>query len=238
VTQVDLAARTGLTDDAINVVVAHLLRSKRLVRVSDTPLILLAIESLKGLQDRVVDNLKNYHKQESLGLGIPREQIREKIFSKSPPEVFRFVITGLINSGQVKADKDLLSIASHSVALTADDQAAKDKLESVFKAAGLQPLAMAETISKLGIESKRAQKLYNLLSTEGRLTKIGDLIFHREVIDQLKNQIKKEKAKDPKLDVGRFKDLTGVSRKYAIPLLEFLDRERITRRVGNDREIL
>ena len=65
-----------------------------------------------------------------------------------------------------------------------------------------------------------------------------DLVFHQAPLAELRRKLAAEKSRSPKLDVGRFKDLTGVSRKYAIPLLEYLDRERVTKRIGEDRIIL
>ena len=65
-----------------------------------------------------------------------------------------------------------------------------------------------------------------------------DLVFHRQALEQLRHSLATQKSVSPKIDVARFKELTGVSRKYAIPLLEYLDRERVTRRVGDERVIL
>ncbi|HXG68704.1 MAG TPA: SelB C-terminal domain-containing protein, partial [Blastocatellia bacterium] len=74
---------------------------------------------------------------------------------------------------------------------------------------------------------------------ERRIVRIGDFVFHTDVIEDLKSRVRAQKAINPKMDVAVFKDLTGgLTRKHAIPLLEFLDRERVTRRVGNEREIL
>jgi len=71
------------------------------------------------------------------------------------------------------------------------------------------------------------------------LVKISDeLVFHRSALEELCRLVAAQKLKSPKMDVAKFKELTGVSRKYAIPLLEYLDRERVTRRVGDVREIL
>jgi selenocysteine-specific elongation factor len=78
-----------------------------------------------------------------------------------------------------------------------------------------------------------------LLLREKLLVKVSDdLVFHRAVLDQLRSSLVAQKAKNPKIDVAAFKDLTGVSRKYAIPLLEYLDRERVTKRIGDERVIL
>jgi selenocysteine-specific elongation factor len=65
-----------------------------------------------------------------------------------------------------------------------------------------------------------------------------DLVFHQGALNELRKKLAAQKASSPKIDVGRFKELTGISRKYAIPLLEYLDRERVTKRVGDERVIL
>jgi selenocysteine-specific elongation factor len=78
-----------------------------------------------------------------------------------------------------------------------------------------------------------------MLINSGELVRIADLIFHQSAIEELKNTLQRFKTeRGPQIDVGAFKELTGVSRKYAIPLLEYLDRQRVTRRVGDVREIL
>jgi selenocysteine-specific elongation factor len=89
------------------------------------------------------------------------------------------------------------------------------------------------------VDKARAQKLVTLLLRDRVLVKLADeLVFHHSALEQLRQLMTAQKAKSPKIDVGAFKDLTGVSRKYAIPLLEYLDRERVTRRVGDERVIV
>jgi selenocysteine-specific elongation factor len=91
----------------------------------------------------------------------------------------------------------------------------------------------------LKIDRTRAQKIVTLLLRDRVLIKVNeDLVFHRDTLEQLKSAIRAHKAKSPNVDVGTFKDLFGITRKYAIPLLEYLDRERVTRRVGDVRQIL
>ena len=99
--------------------------------------------------------------------------------------------------------------------------------------------ALHKVIAGLRIDKNQAQKIVTLLLRDKVLVKISDeLVFHRSALDQLRRQMAEYKAKTSKIDVGKFKELTGVSRKYAIPLLEYLDRERVTKRVGDAREIL
>jgi selenocysteine-specific elongation factor len=103
----------------------------------------------------------------------------------------------------------------------------------------LQVPALGEVIAGLKVDKVRAQKIVTLLLREKVLIKVsGELVFHCRALDELRGQIAGWRAKSSKIEVAQFKDLTGVSRKYAIPLLEYLDREHVTRRVGDAREIL
>src|ERR1019366_9149049 len=99
--------------------------------------------------------------------------------------------------------------------------------------------ALHEVIAGLKVDKIRAQKIVTLLLRDKMLVKISDeLVFHRSTLEELRRLVVAQKLKAPKLDVAKFKELTGVSRKYAIPLLEYLDRERLTRRVAGLPEIL
>src|SRR5262249_40553093 len=120
---------------------------------------------------------------------------------------------------------------------------AKDHLSSIYARAALQPISLEEAIAQsapqFGIDSARAQRFAQMLISSGELVRVSDLIFHRSALDELKKSLQRFKLENSaKIDVGAFKDLTGVSRKYAIPLLEYLDRQRVTRRLGDTREIL
>jgi selenocysteine-specific elongation factor len=121
-----------------------------------------------------------------------------------------------------------------------DEEAASRKMiEQAFSAAGLKVPALKDVLASLKIDKARAQKLVTLLLRDKVLIKVSDdLVFHQIALTELRKNLAVQKASSPKIDVGRFKDLTGVSRKYAIPLLEYLDRERVTKRVGDERVIL
>jgi selenocysteine-specific elongation factor len=121
-----------------------------------------------------------------------------------------------------------------------DEEAeSKERIEQAFASAGLKVPALSEVIAGLKVDKVRAQKIVTLLLRDKLLIKVSDeLVFHRSVLEDLRRQMAVYKAKSSKIDVAKFKELTGVTRKYAIPLLEFLDRERVTRRVGDAREIL
>ena len=121
-----------------------------------------------------------------------------------------------------------------------DEEAeSKTRIEEAFVSAGLKVPALNEVLAALKVDKARAQKIVTLLLRDKVLIKISDeLVFHRTALEELRGRVAAYKAKSSKIDVAKFKELTGVSRKYAIPLLEYLDRERVTRRVGDMREIL
>ena len=121
-----------------------------------------------------------------------------------------------------------------------DDEAESRKtIEGTFASAGLKVPALKDVLAGLKIDRNRAQKIITLLLRDKTLIRVSEeLVFHSTALDQLRKSIVSIKPQSPKIDVARFKDLTGVSRKYAIPLLEYLDRERVTKRVGDERLIL
>jgi selenocysteine-specific elongation factor len=121
-----------------------------------------------------------------------------------------------------------------------DDEAeSKQRIEQAFAKAGLQVPALKEVLASLRIDQARAQKIVTLLLRDRVLVKLSDdLVFHRDALEGLRQLVVAQKSKTPKLNIASFKDLTGVSRKYAIPLLEYLDRERVTKRVGDERVLL
>src|SRR6185503_5015799 len=235
----EIAARTGATDEQIAEFARKLVESGKVLTVTSTPLVLLSMESYNLLASRLIELLADYHKREPLALGLSREEARERIHANLKPEVFRACITRITEEGKIAAERDALRLASHKPALTDQDATAKQALEAAFKSAGLKAGTLEEVAASAGIAVERARKLLSLLAADRRVQRIGDFVFHVDAIEDLKSRIRAQKAVNPKIDVAVFKEITGgLTRKYAIPLLEFLDRERITRRVGNEREIL
>jgi selenocysteine-specific elongation factor len=130
-------------------------------------------------------------------------------------------------------------LPGRGVVMQDEEAESKKSIEDAFAVAGLRVPALHEVIAGLRVDKTRAQKIVTLLMKDKVLVKISDgLVFHRGALEELRRLVAAQKARSPKMDVAKFKELTGVSRKYAIPLLEYLDRERVTKRVGDAREIL
>jgi selenocysteine-specific elongation factor len=180
-----------------------------------------------------------------LAKGLGRETLRERIFAHLPTEVFRGVIAHLEDSGTIVSEKDLIRRPEHILDLSADDVALQNQLNSLYQSAGLEPPTLDDALQRVATSTAQkthARKILQLLLDGGSLLRIhGDLLFHETAIAELTAKLKKfaaEHREDPSIDVATFKELAGVSRKYAIPLLEYLDRSRVTRRAGDRRQIL
>jgi selenocysteine-specific elongation factor len=229
-----LIAETGWNQGLIEARLAETLKELQVLRIGDR---FVHAPAIIGLQQFIVSSVAAFHKKNSLVGGIAREALREQV--KASPEVFTAALDLLVREENIEASGDRVRLPGHGVVMKDEEADSKNKIEEAFATAGLKVPALHEVIAGLKVDKARAQKIVTLLMRDKVLMKISDeLVFHRSALEQLRSLVTKQKAKSPKMDVAKFKELTGVSRKYAIPLLEYLDREHVTKRVGDTREIL
>jgi selenocysteine-specific elongation factor len=235
-TLANLASRTGFTDEVLGKFIMELVKTGRILKLDSQNVYLLAKTGYEELKAKVLTLIKAFHKQEPLQAGINREEVKERIgFSV---ETFKIVIDRLIVEKLIASEKDILRLASHQIALSGEEEKTKNLLETKFKEVGFQARTYDEVVKEFKLDANKLRRIYQILVNEQKLVKVAEFVFHSEAIKEIINRIKKQKDKSTKLDVATFKDLTGLSRKHAIPLLEYFDIQKITRRVGNDREIL
>ena len=229
-----LIAETGWNRNVIEAKLSAAEREQQVLRIGDRFAETRAIEELKLDLQRT---LEQFHKKNPLVGGIGREQLRERL--KASAEVFAVVAAALVREKKLEIAGDLVHLAGRGVAMKDEEAESKKIMEDAFAAAGLKVPALREVMAGLKVDRTRAQKIVTLLLRDKTLIKVSEeLVFHRSALAELRRQIAAYRAKSSKIDVAQFKELTGVSRKYAIPLLEYLDRERVTRRIGDERVIL
>lgn len=238
-TSAEIASRTGATDEQISAARATLVATGAVIDAGGSPVVLVSSAAADELAAGVLNLLSQHHQKQRLSLGLSREEVRERVFGGLRVEVFRTITQRLAASGKIEIERDLVRLTTHKPALDSSDAEAKRKLENAIKMTGLQAVPLEEAASAAGLPADLARKLYALLAAEGCVLRIADYVFHNDSLVDLKARVRAYKSKSPKIDVAAFKDITGgLTRKYAIPLLEYLDRERVTRRLGNEREIL
>lgn len=224
-----LVARTGLTAAEVEAAAGA---AKLLVLKSQSWIVDPVWWKATGERLRAVVNA--FHKQNPLAPGMPKEELRSRELPDAPP----FLVDELIGAtAGLVAQGEIVRLASHKVAFQQDEEQAVARIESAFRDAGLAVPAVPEVLAKSGVETARARTLLQILLREKKLVKVADdLIFHASAIESLRTLLAARRGQ--RFSVPEFKDWTGISRKYAIPLLEWLDRERVTRRDGDARVML
>jgi selenocysteine-specific elongation factor len=238
----DLVAATGWKRE---VVISVSSQAQGQANVIEAGGILLSRESFDRLCRTVLSELEGYHKREPLARGMLRETLREKVFVHSPPELFGAVIRKLETAGQLVSEKDIVRTSSHRVDLSGKDSHLREKIQQVYLEAGVEAPSIDEAMTRAGVTATmrvQGRKILQLLIDDRTIVRVqNEMFMHERVLNDLKTRLFKYAAdNEPErlIDVPAFKDLAGVSRKYAIPLLEYFDREHVTQRVGDKRLIL
>jgi selenocysteine-specific elongation factor len=231
-----LARRAGMTAPEAQRVSGELAQAGTLVVVGRE---LFSAALVAALEQRLLSAIAEHHRASPMSEGLPREEAREKIFGHASPALFEDVVLRLAGSGKL-AGRDRLAQPGRDVSLTPEEARAQEGLDRVFRTAGLAPPDLAGAASAAGVATAVAERVSKLLIRQKILVKLDTLFFHAAALEQLKQEVKalKGPGSPAKVDVAGFKERYGVSRKYAIPLLEWLDRERVTRRVGDARVVL
>jgi len=233
-TMAQAVAETGWRKEVIQANLTASVAKGGVLRFGD---LFLSSTAMSELEAVVLQTLSSFHAKNPLVPGIGKETLREQ-FSLTQ-EVLAAVTDRLVRTQKVEVVADFVRLAGRGVLMKDEEAESKKQIEDAFAMAGLKVPALQEVLAGLKVDKVRAQKIVTLLLRDRVLIKISDeLVFHRTALEELRRQIASRKATSPTIDVGAFKEMTGVSRKYAIPLLEYLDRERVTKRVGDTRQIL
>ncbi len=240
VTMNDLVARTGWLEKGIRVASERLVKEKIVRIVSNDPLILFSEKRFAEICEKLRLRVEKFHKENPLVPGIAREELRAILGKRVRSETFATAIGELVRQGKIVAQGELIKKPGTGISLTEEETRAKEQITQAFLKAGLAVPSGKEVLSQLSIDSRNAEKILQILLREKALVRVSpELIFHEEALRRLGVILQEyKKSKSDRIGVPAFKDLTGITRKYAIPLLEYLDRQRVTKRAGDERVIL
>jgi selenocysteine-specific elongation factor len=238
--QSEIPARTGWTDPEIHETIRIIAGAKRAGLIAAEPPLLFATAGFEELLKKIAERVDRFHKENPLQPGVAREELRVNLARRLRPEIFRAALEELTAQKKIELHGELVKRAGSQISLLPDEAKAKEQIEAAFASAGLAVPSAKEVLATLSVEARRSEKLLQLLLREKALHRVTpELIFHRQALAELRVKLAAyKKAKGERISVPAFKDLTGITRKYAIPLLEYLDRERVTRRQGDERVIL
>ena len=232
-----LVERAGIAVGAIRDVIGQVQRAGEAAALDD---VLVSRSLLESLAQRTLAELRAHHAAQPLSAGMPREELRSRHFPRAHESVFTAVLDRLAGEGRIVA-RERVALSTHRVELSPEEQRARDAITRLFATAGLRPPLAAEVATAAWVPVRLGDRIVQFLLRERVLVKVDDLLFHRDALERLKvevGQLKGGAGQPARVDVASFKEKYGISRKFAIPLLEYLDRERVTRRQGDSRVVL
>jgi len=192
-------------------------------------------DSFARLRTLVVDALGAFHHASPLKPGMSREELRSRA-GGADERVFAFLLSSLGVDGTVKTERDKVRLASHEVRLSPEQQRIIDHLEGDFLRAEAAPPSAEEALGRAGLGGDEEHELFQVLVQAGKLVRVKEsLFFHTRALDAIQTKLVALLRERKEIGPADIKDLLGISRKYAIPLLEFFDQRRVTARVGERR---
>ncbi|GFK93522.1 Selenocysteine-specific elongation factor [Fundidesulfovibrio magnetotacticus] len=196
----------------------------------------LSGEVLESLAAGLLEHVAAYHRREPLKQGVSRGELASAWGRELPPKLVHFLVERLLKAGKLSQDQESLRLPGHSVSLGAGQADLRERLLALYEAGGITPPNYKDVLETLGASAKEALPVYKLLSEQNLVRRINeDLYFAVSALDGLKAKVAEYFATHADLGPQDFRELTGLTRKFAIPLLEFLDKEKVTVRVGDKR---
>jgi selenocysteine-specific elongation factor len=229
----DLRARTPFGPDQLGRLLAELQQAGRILAVDREWY--LHRDASDRLRSQTIGVLEAFHRENALRAGISREELRSRA-GQAQERVFGQLLTTLESEGVVKSDRDQVRLVAHAIRLSAEQDQVVKGLEADFRAAGAAPPSPEEALGRYGVKGSEKHDLFQILVTDRTLVRVKEsLFFHAEALRSIQEQLVALLRQKKEIGPADFKDLFGVSRKYAIPLMEYFDGQRVTMRVGERR---
>jgi selenocysteine-specific elongation factor len=234
VEQSHLPFLTNTSKKRLDEVLKVLMARQRIILYDKERGILIHADFQKKARDEILDRLTRYHKKFPLKVGLIKEELRSRTAGADNAKLFNHLILQLAREGMIVQEKEVIRLKGHEVTLAQDQEKTRQKLEALYLKSGLQPPYFQEIKGKF--PGNTSTEVLEVMVKEGAILKIKeDLYFHRKAIDRLRLTLVEFLKNHGEITTPQFKDMTGASRKYTIPLIEYFDRIQLTVRVGDTR---
>jgi selenocysteine-specific elongation factor len=203
------------------------------------PLLMTSASAAKSFLEKIRLTVESFHQKNPHLPGYPKEELRSRLPANVSPEVYQALLDHAVASGVIQVQKDVVAVAGQKPRLSGEDEQMSELLEQKVLETGIEFPGISELAARTQKKPENVNKIMYLLVRQGKVVKVADDFFmHRKTVDEIKSKIRSLKSTQKTFSVADFKTQFGVTRKYAIPLLELLDREGVTRRMGNERIII
>jgi len=238
VTFSDLVIMTNLPEKQLTSITQALSSGREIIQIDkDTRRFVHKIIFFFFYDDTAL-NLENYHRTNPLKAGMSKEELKSKFPVKAADKLFSAVMNQMLKAGKTVQEGEAVRMADHKVSLGIDQADIKKKVLDIYLKAKLQPPYFKEVTRTLEVDPARAKDVLMLLVKEGTMIKAKeDLFFHVEPYEDLRKRLVDFLVANEEITTPQFKEMTGASRKYIIPLLEYFDAKNVTIRVGDSRQL-
>ncbi|KUG21890.1 selenocysteine-specific translation elongation factor [hydrocarbon metagenome] len=228
--------RLGVNTKKIREALENLFSARKAILLDSEDTTVISAFFYNQLEELISKKLAAHHKKNPLQEGISKEQLKETLGHAISTKLYNLALRNLVKKEIIVSDKDNVRLAEHKIELADDLDSLRKNIARIYNDAGLTPPNLNDVINDFKDQRAKAQSIIKLMLKDGDLIKINeDLCFAREPFNKLHNDYKAMLIKDGKATPATFKDLTGLSRKYIIPLMEYFDMSKLTVRVGDHR---
>ncbi len=233
-----LKIMTNLPDKQLETQLQHLLSQKKIIQTDKDNRIFIHQTTFDTLKEKFTEHVSDYHNANPLKAGMPKEELKSKFPLLTDVKLFNQVINQMIKSKQIVQEENTVRLESHRISLGQDQAHVRKKITQTYRSGGLQPPYFRDVIKGLDADPKHVQDVMMLLVEEGQIVKTkDDLYFDARAVEDLKSRLVDFLKTNGEITTPQFKEMTGVSRKYVIPLIEYFDAKNVTLRVGDSRKL-
>jgi selenocysteine-specific elongation factor len=233
----ELSVKTGCFGNRFKKLLNGPISARKVVVVDSEKQLFVADQIYAALLDKITAILTDYHRESPLKPGLPKEDLRSRTERGLGQKLFQLCLADLSKKGVIAQEEGIVRLAGHRVSLQADEKAIREKMHRLFVDAGLTAPTLKEVHGAFpDVPPSLVMEVLNLLVKEGLITKVtNEFYFLTSALDGLQKTLQAYLVKEGDIDAPRFKELTGLTRKFSIPLMEYFDKAKLTLRVGDKR---
>jgi len=231
----DLSSRVAMPPNEIHRILREMIEKRDILLVDTEKLKVVEIGQYQRLKEITLNQLKEFHQRFPMRTGLAKEELRTKLPMEVDVKLFQILINELIQSKEVVLERDKLWLTGHQIS-SVDEKGLVKRVEGAVLRGRLQPPSPKELTEEWSEEEEAILHVFEHLVHEGVLVKIkSGMYFHRIHFENLKGELINYLKNHREISTSQFKELTGASRKYAIPLIEYFDQIKLTLRIGEKR---
>jgi len=232
----ELVMRTGIAQGPLRKILEGMWSRKQAILVDAEEQRVVAAPLYEKLQEMIAAQIRIYHEKNPLKEGIQKEELRNMVGHFILPKLFNAALRDNEKAGRVLVDREHIRLPEHRVNLHGELDELRNALRDLYLQTGLMPPTIREVMERFPRQTKQVESVLDVMLKESALVKVNeDLYYHRNILDKLREDYRSLLVRDGKASPVTFKEMTGLTRKFIIPLMEYFDATKLTMRTGDYR---